>query len=108
MKRKWLCLLLAAVLLFAAVPALGEEEAEEQEKVRLFAVEAEDPAPQRRDMCVYDEAYEAIERLDVDAALAAAERYFRGEATAEPVWEILSDKPARAVRDLTHLLRPAP
>ena len=86
----------------------GEENPEEQEKVRLFAVEADDPAPQRRDMCVYDEAYDAIERLDVDAALAAAERYFRGEASESPIWELLSDKPARAVRDLTHLLGPAP
>ena len=59
-------------------------------------------------MSVYDEAYDAIERLDLDAAVAAAERYFRGEASAEPVWEILSDKPARADRDLTHLLRPVP
>lgn len=84
----------------------GEEDPEEQTKVRLFAVEADDPAPQRRDMCVYDEAYEAIERLDIDAAIAAAERYFRGEATDEPVWEILSDKPAKAVKDLTHLLHP--
>ena len=36
MKRKWLCLLLAAVLLFAAVPALGEEEAEDNRKPDLF------------------------------------------------------------------------
>ena len=71
----------------------GEENPEEQEKVRLFAVEADDPAPQRRDMCVYDEAYDAIERLDVDAALAAAERYFRGEASESPIWELLSDRP---------------
>lgn len=86
----------------------GEEEPEEQAKVRLYEIEVADEAPQRRDMSVYDEAYDAIERLDLDAAIAAAERYFRGEASAEPVWEILSDMPARAVRDLTHLLRPAP
>ena len=85
----------------------GEEDPEEQEKVRLYEIELEDPAPQRRDMSVYDEAYDAIERLDLDAAIAAAERYFRGEASENPVWEILSDKPARAVKDLTHLLRAA-
>ena len=84
-----------------------EEDPEEQEKVRLFAVEVDDPAPQRRDMRVYDEAYEAVQRLDVDAALAAAERYFRGEASEDPVWELLSDRPARAVEDLSRLLRPA-
>ena len=83
----------------------GEEEPEEQEKVRLFAVETDDTAPQRRDMCVYDEAYEAIERLDVDAAMQAAERYFRGETSDKPVLEILSARPGRVVQDLTHLLR---
>ena len=57
-------------------------------------------------MRVYDEAYEAVQRLDVDAALAAAERYFRGEASEEPVWELLSDRPAKAVEDLSPLLRP--
>ena len=86
----------------------GEESPEEREKVRLFAVEVEDPAPQRRDMGLYDEAYDAIERQDLDAALAAAERYFRGEASEHPAWELLSEKPARAVKDLTCLLAPAP
>ena len=83
----------------------GEETPEEREKVRLFAVELEDPAPQRRDMSLYDEAYDAIERLDLGAAFAAAERYFRGEASEKPVWEILSDRPGRAVEDLTSALR---
>ncbi len=83
----------------------GEEIPEELEKVRLFAVEVDDPAPQRRDMSLYDEAYEAIERLDVETAIAAAERYFRGEASERPVWEILSDKPGKAVEDLTPSLR---
>ena len=86
----------------------GEESPEEREMVRLYEIEVSDEAPQRRDMSLYDEAYDAIERQDLDAALAAAARYFRGEASEHPVWEILSDQPARAVRDLTHLLRPAP
>ena len=83
----------------------GEETPEEREKVRLFAVELEDPAPQRRDMSLYDEAYDAIERLDLGAALTLAWRYFRGEGSAHPVWEILSDRPGRAVEDLTSALR---
>ena len=83
----------------------GEETPEEREKVRLFAVELEDPAPQRRDMSLYDEAYDAIERLDLGAAIALARRYFRGEASEKPVWEILSDKPGRVVEDLTPELR---
>ena len=83
----------------------GEEIPEEREKVRLFAVEVEDPAPQRRDMTLYDEAYDAVERQDPEAALELAARYFRGEASERPVWEILSDKPARAVEDLTPSLQ---
>ncbi|MBR4194862.1 MAG: hypothetical protein IKQ54_11115 [Oscillospiraceae bacterium] len=83
----------------------GEEIPEEREKVRLFAVELEDPAPQRRDMSLYDEAYDAVERQDPEAALELAARYFRGEASEHPVWEILSDKPGKAVEDLTPSLR---
>ncbi len=83
----------------------GEETPEEREKVRLFAVESEDPAPQRRDMSLYDAAYDAVGRMDPDAAIALARRYFRGEASEEPVWEILSDRPGRAVEDLTTELR---
>lgn len=83
----------------------GEESPEEREKVRLFAVEPEDPAPQRRDMSLYDLAYDAVEGLDPDAAIALARRYFRGEASEKPMWELLSDKPGRAVEDLTPELR---
>lgn len=83
----------------------GEESPEEREKVRLFAVELEDAAPQRRDMSLYDLAYDAVEGLDPDAAIALARRYFRGEASEKPVWELLSDKPGRAVEDLTPELR---
>lgn len=83
----------------------GEEIPEEREKVRLFAVELDDPAPQRRDMTLYDEAYDAVERLDPEAALELAARYFRGEASEQPVWEILSDKPGKAAEDLTPTLR---
>ncbi len=83
----------------------GEETPEEREKVRLFAVVVEDPAPQRRDMRLFDAAYDAVKGQDTGAALALAARYFRGEATEEPVWEILSDRPGKAVEDLTPMLR---
>ena len=83
----------------------GGEIPAEREKVRLFAVEVDDPAPQRRDMTLYDEAYDAVERLDPDAALTLAARYFRGEASERPVWEILTDQPGVAVEDLTPELR---
>lgn len=79
----------------------GAETPEEREKVRLFAVDLEDPMPHRRDMCLYDEAYDAVQGQDPEAALELARRYFRGEASQKPVWEILSDKPGKAVEDLT-------
>ena len=84
----------------------GEESIEEQQKVHLFAVEVADPAPQRRDMCVYDEAYEAMaSKQNIQFVLNCARRYFSGQHTEEPVWEILSDKPAKAVEDITSYLR---
>lgn len=84
----------------------GGECVEEQQKVHLFEAEVEDEAPQRRDMRIYDEAYNAMsETQDVQLVLACARRYFAGEQTAEPVWEIMSDKPAMAVKDITNYLR---
>lgn len=83
----------------------GCESEEEQRKVHLFEVDVEDAAPQRRDMNLYDEAYSAMsETQDVQTVLGCARRYFAGEQTAEPVWEILSDKPAKAVADITSYL----
>lgn len=84
----------------------GCESKEEQQKVHLFEVEAADSAPQRRDMNIYNEAYNAMSKTqDVQLVLACARRYFAGEQSAEPVWEIMSDKPARAVKDITYYLR---
>lgn len=80
----------------------GEATAAERAAIHLYEIELADEAPERRDMRLYDEAYTAMEdRQDVAAVLACARRYFAGEASAAPVWELLSDKPARAVRDLT-------
>lgn len=82
------------------------ESEEEQQKVHLFEIDVEDSAPQQRDMNIYDEAYNAMsETQDVQLVLACARKYFAGEQTANPVWEIMSDKPARAVKDITHYLR---
>lgn len=84
----------------------GEESIEEQQKVHLFTVEVADPAPQRRDMHIYDEAYEAMaSKQDIQFVLNCARRYFSGQHTEEPVWEILSDKPAKAIEDITSYLR---
>ena len=87
----------------------ANESKEEQEKVHLFEVEVEDEAPQRRDMNIYDEAYDALSTSqDVQSVLDCARRYFRGEQTEAPVWEIMSTKPAKAVGDISEYLRNKP
>lgn len=84
----------------------GEASQEEREAVRLFEVELEDDCPLRLDMKLYDQAYDAMEgRQDVEAVLGCAGRYFAGEHSGRPVWELLSAKPARAVRDMTAYLK---
>ena len=84
----------------------GCESEEEQLKVHLWEVDVDDVAPQRRDMNIYDEAYNAMsEKQDVKLVLSCARRYFAGEQTAEPVWEIMSDKPAKVVKDISEYIR---
>lgn len=83
----------------------GSASEEEQQQVHLFEIEVDDPAPQKRDMNLYDQAYDAMEQTqDLSFVLACARRYFAGDHTDDPVWELMSDKPAKAVRDITPLL----
>lgn len=84
----------------------GSASEEERNSIHLYEIDLEDNAPVCLDMRVYDEAYTAMEeREDVQTVLDCARRYFRGEATANPVWELMSNKPAKAVRDITAFLR---
>lgn len=84
----------------------GWASEEECAHVHLFEIELEDEEPDRRDMCLYDSAYDAVsERQDLEYALASARRYYAGERSAEPVWELLSAAPAQAVRDVSNKLR---
>lgn len=79
---------------------------EEQAHVHLYEIRLEDAQPDRRDMCLYDSAYDAMaQRQDVDFVLTNARRYYAGERSAEPVWELLSAAPAQAVRDISRELR---
>lgn len=84
----------------------GSASEEERSQIRLFEMEVDTDKVERRDMRVYDEAYTAMEeREDVQTVLDCARRYFSGGQTEKPVWELLSDRPARAAGDMTHLLR---
>ena len=83
----------------------GQASEEERNGIHLYEIELDADTYEKRDMRVYDEAYDAMEqREDVKTVLACARRYFAGEQSANPVWEIMSDKPAKAVKDITHYL----
>ena len=57
-------------------------------------------------MLIYDEAYDAMfEKQNVESVLSCARRYFSGQQSTAPVWEIMSDKPAKAVKDISSFLR---
>ncbi len=84
----------------------GEEDEEERSKVHLFEVEVPQDSLEKRDITVYDAAYDAINGdQDIEAAIGLARKYFAGEHGAEPRWELLSAGNARAVKDVSHLLR---
>ena len=69
-------------------------------------VDVDDDAPQRRDMNIYDEAYNAMSTSqNVQLVIDCARRYFGGEHTEAPVWEVLSVKNAKAVTDISGYLR---
>ena len=83
----------------------GQASEEERAGIRLFEVELDDGQPQILDMRIYDEAYSAMEeREDVSFVLDCARRYFRGERSKNPVLEIMSEKSANAITDITFCL----
>ncbi|MBR5231563.1 MAG: hypothetical protein IKW00_04880 [Clostridia bacterium] len=85
----------------------GEESEEVQRSIHLFEVEVEDDAPARRDMRIYDAAYDAMKASqDTKFVMDCARRYFAGEQTESPMWEIMSKAKATAIRDVTEILHP--
>lgn len=83
----------------------GGATEEERAAVHLFEVELADDAPERRDMSLFDKAYDAIsQQQDTEAALHYARQYFAGEHSDAPIWELLSDKKAVAIQDVTDRL----
>lgn len=71
----------------------------------VYEIELEDEEPQKRDMLLFDEAFDAMwDNDDIQSAITYARRYFQGDHTATPVWEIMSDKTAKAVKDITYIL----
>ncbi len=84
----------------------GEASEEERAQVHLFEVEVDDAAPEKRDMSIYDIAYEAMSHTqDIELALSCARKYFAGEHSENPIWEYLSAGKAVAVKDITDVVR---
>ena len=77
-----------------------------QSRIHLFEVDLDDDVIQKYDMSIYDQAYDAMEKnQDVQMVLDCARRYFAGNHTEKPIWEILSDRNIRITEDVTALLR---
>lgn len=84
----------------------AQEPIEIQAQIHLFEIEIAEENPRKFDMCIFDEAYDVMaERQDIQFVLESARKYYAGEQTTDPVWEIMSDKPARAVKDISDYLR---
>ena len=86
----------------------GNEDEETRSKQRLYEVDLTDDAPDRFDMRIYDEAYDAMCEVDIQRVIACARRYYSGECSDAPVMEIVSDQKAVAVKDITEFLTAKP
>ena len=86
----------------------AQEPEEEIAKIRLYEIELEEEHPIQCDMLFFDEAYDVmLETQDIEAVVECVRRYFGGKHTNTPIWEIISDKPAKAVKDITFILNRA-
>ena len=83
----------------------GKASAEERAKIKLFEIDLSAETVDRLDMRLFDEAYDDLwETNDITHAVCFARRYFSGDSTEQPVWEIASDGKAVAIRDLSEYL----
>lgn len=75
-------------------------------RVHMYEIEIDQSTLEKRDMRLYDIAYDGMcADCDIDLAMDCAKRYFAGESSENPIWEYMSDAPAVAARDVTHLLK---
>ena len=84
----------------------GKASEEERAKIKLFEIELSAETADRLDMRLFDEAYDDLwETNDITHTAAFARRYFSGGSTEQPIWELISDRRAVAVRDLSEYLK---
>ena len=86
----------------------GEADQEERDKIRLFEVELRDDHPAFFDMNWFDEAFEVIYELEsldqIDTAIEYARNYFGGKQSENYRFEIVSNKEAVIINDITEKL----
>lgn len=83
----------------------GDEPQEEQQKLCLYEVDVNDEHINKRDMSLYDAAYDVMsDRQDVTAVIELARQYYAGNQSDNPIWEYLSDSTAEITRDITFML----
>lgn len=83
----------------------GDESQEDRQKLRLYEVTVENGNFDKRDMSLYDTAYDIMsEKQDLNAIMELARQYYAGKHSTFPIWEYLSDIPAENLRDITFVL----
>jgi hypothetical protein len=87
----------------------GEADQEERDKIHLFEVELRDDNPSIFDMNWFDEAFEVIYELEstdqIDVAIKYARNYFGSNKSDDCRLEIVSNKEAVTVNDITENLK---
>jgi len=87
----------------------GEADQEERDKIHLFEVELRDDNPSIFDMNWFDEAFEVIYELEsidqIDVAIKYARNYFGSNKSDDCRLEIVSNKEAVTVNDITEKLK---
>ena len=83
-----------------------QEPEEKRAKLHLYEIELDEEPLQKFDMCIYDKAYDAMaQKQYIAAVLSCARRYFSKAQSETPIWEIMSDRPAKAVKDISSFLK---
>ncbi|MBE5936069.1 MAG: DUF2441 domain-containing protein [Lachnospiraceae bacterium] len=83
----------------------AQESEEERAKIKLFEIDLEEKSPIKCDMVIFDEAYDImLATKDIKDVIVCARRYFSGEYSKEPIWEMMSDKSAIVKKDITKKL----
>lgn len=71
-------------------------------KIHLFEIELCNEHPAKFDMRLFDKAYDSLwDNEGVFEVMAFARRYFLGDMFKDPVMKILSEKPAKTVKNIS-------